>query len=633
MLHGKKIAALCTSRINDSQVNHFMHELNKGLVSNDYRLLVYNINMDIYWVENYVPAEASVYNLIDYKTVDVIIIMSEKIKSNTVSGRIISKAKANGIPVIVVDGNCEDAVCISFDYEKGFEKIVRHVIEDHGVRKPHFMAGLKGDVFSEARLEVFKKVIAENNIPFSENMLSYGDFWAVPAKQAAQRIVDSGDIPEAVICANDIMAINVCDVFARNGIKVPEQVIVSGFDGAEEIFSFSPTISSVSCDISALAQTTYETIIRIDEGYPVGRRIFVEPQMFPNESCGCPKYIDSRLQLVCFNNGFYRYQDDLKVLFEIAGKIQMSGSIEQAAECLNDDTYKLIDRLLHNVCVVINTSCLRSEINYFSEDVNGDFEDEMYLFYDSYTKKGGRTVPRGDAYPPLEELFENRCPIIYSSVVFMDKTMGYLCFSFDRHNTDDYKSIFQIVSAMGTALGGYIASRHQKYLYDRVEELYKTDALTGLYNRHGFRTILSKFKNEHIHLEDPITIISADLDGLKSINDNFGHDAGDYAIFSAASVLKSSCPEDSLCIRIGGDEMLAIVFGEHSPQQIIEKIEKSFEELNKTPGLEYIVHASCGHYTTILTEDFDLDNAMKRSDAEMYANKKSNKSADMSKKP
>lgn len=625
MLHGKKIAALCTSRINDTQVNHFMHDLNKRLVELDYRLLVYNINMDIYWKENYIPAEASVYDLVDYKTADVVIVMSEKIKSNTVSGRIIAKARENGVPAIVVDGNLEGAVCICFDYEKGFEKIVRHVIEDHEVRKPHFMAGVKGEVFSEARLKVFKRVIAENGIPFSDSMVSYGEFWSMPAIQAAQRIIDSGDIPEAIICANDIMAINVCDVLAKNGIKVPDQVIVSGFDGSEEIFSFSPTISSVSCDISLLARTVAETVLEIEEGYSVSRSILVEPQMLPNESCGCPKYIDSRLQVTSFNNGFYRYQDDLRVLFEMAGRVQMSSSAEQAAKYLNDDTYLLNDRILHNMCIVINKSCLNNEVNYFSDDVSGDFEDEMYLFYDSYSKTGGKTVPRGDSYPPLNEMFEKRCPIIYSSIVFMDKIIGYLCFSFDKYNIISYSSIFQIAAAMSTALGGYITSRHQKYLYDRVEELYKTDALTGLYNRHGFQTILSKYKKDHIHVGNPVTIISSDLDGLKYINDNFGHDSGDFAILSAANILKSSCPEDSLCIRIGGDEMLAIVFGEHSPEQILERISKSFDELNSSPGMEYTIYASCGFYKTVLTEDFDLDNALRQSDAEMYASKKRRK--------
>lgn len=625
MLYGKKIIALCTSTINDVQVSRFVNELNAKLVKSDFALFVYNINMDVYWEEGVIPAEASVYDLINYDAVDMIVIMHEKIKSNTVTNYIISSAKAHTVPAIVVDGDFDDAVCIGFDYEKGFEKIVRHVIEEHGVKRPHFMAGTKGNFFSEQRMDVFKKVIAENNIPFDESMISYGDFWATPASQAAKNIVESGNIPEAVICANDVMAINVCDVFKKSGIKVPEQVLVTGFDGSDEIYSFSPMISTVSCNVITLAETVYETIIKLANGQQVDHCILVEPLMYTNESCGCKEYVDPFFQMVRFNNNFYRYQDDVKVLIDVSGKIQMSDSIERAAECLNDDTYLLRDRILHNVCCIINKSCLREEVYYFNSAVNG-FEPEMYLFYDGHSRTRGLSIARGETFPELKKLMEMQCPIIYTSLVYMDKPIGYVCFSFSTQSILDYTSVMQITNVLSMGLGGYIIQHHQRYLYKKLEEMYRTDALTKLYNRYGFQVELERCKNDRMYIGKPITIISCDLDGLKFINDNFGHDAGDYAISSMANALKSSCPEDSLCVRYGGDEMLAVVFGDYSPRQIIGNIDQYFNELNRISGLEYMINASCGFYTTCLTESFNLDFALKQADEEMYKSKKDRKS-------
>ena len=89
MKDGKKIVALCTSRIYDPQLQAFIEILNESLKKEDARLWVYAINADIYWNEDKLPAETHVYDFIRYEYVDVVVIMDEKIKSRTVSEKII----------------------------------------------------------------------------------------------------------------------------------------------------------------------------------------------------------------------------------------------------------------------------------------------------------------------------------------------------------------------------------------------------------------------------------------------------------------------------------------------------------------------------------------------------------------
>ena len=176
MIGDKKLIALCTSRIFDPQIQSFIEILNEELKLENAWLWIYAINSDIYWSEDELPAEAHVFDYIPYDQVDVVVIMDEKIKSHEVSNNIISAASAKNIPVIVVDGEYEGCISISYDYASGFESVVRHVIEHHGVKRPHFMAGIPGNRFSEERQEVFKKVIEENGIAFSDDMVSYGEF-------------------------------------------------------------------------------------------------------------------------------------------------------------------------------------------------------------------------------------------------------------------------------------------------------------------------------------------------------------------------------------------------------------------------------------------------------------------------
>ena len=242
MICNKRTIALCTSRIFDSQTHPFIKRLNKELQEKEVRLLIYAINYDLYWNERDEKDETYVYDLVPYESIDLLILMDEKIKSHRISKKIIDAAGAHSVPVVVIDGEYEGTTFVGFDYEKGFEQIVRHVIEDHGAKKVHMVAGIKGNVFSDRRIRIFQQVAEENGISFSDDMVSYGEFWATPARRCAHELIDSGNIPEAVICANDIMAINVSVVLQENGLSVPEDVIVTGFDGFDEA-KFSQTIA------------------------------------------------------------------------------------------------------------------------------------------------------------------------------------------------------------------------------------------------------------------------------------------------------------------------------------------------------------------------------------------------------
>lgn len=617
VLNGRKIIALCTARINDAQLSKFISELNCRLIKSGASLFVYSIDSELYWNEDDISAEVSVYDLIDFDITDAVIIMDERIKSHTVSQSIVSAAHSHDLPVIVVDGKYDNTVSVCFDYEKGFEKVVRHVIEYHSVRKPHFMAGIRGNVFSEKRIEIFKKVIADNNIPFDESMVSYGDFWAKPAAEAAQRIVDSGELPEAVICANDIMAIYVCNVFADNGIKVPEQIIVTGFDGLDEIYLTLPKISSACCDSTALAKAVYSMLSDLFDGKRDLKDTSVEPVLLSNSSCGCGETCNSDIQLDTLNNSFYHYQDDLRIMLDISGKMQISDTPEQMAANLHHFIF-------HDMFCIVNKGCLCSEVNYFSESVADGFDREMYMIYHSESDNY-ELIPversQSGSHSLFAALLEKGCPIVFNSLVFMEKTLGYVCFFFDIADIIDRSRIFQISAAIGIGLGGYINRQYQKYLSDKVEEMYKNDALTKLYNRNGFNAAFGKLKAQPDRYGEQVTIIAADLDGLKYINDNFGHDAGDHAISTVAQILKESCPEDALCVRYGGDEMMAVILGEYSPGDITEKIDRRFSALDRTSELGYSIFASCGYYSTYLTNDFDLDHAIKQADLQMYENK------------
>ena len=612
MFGESRVVALCTSRIYDFQIHGFITGLNEQLKQNGCMLWVYSINQDIYWDEEKDPAEASVFDYISFQYVDTVIIMDEKIKSHRLSNRIIKRAGIAGIPVIILDGEYEGCINVRFDFSKGFEKVVRHVIEDHGVRRPAFMAGIKDNPFSDERIAVYKKVLEDNGIEFTEDMISYGEFWAKPARAAMQEIIDENRVPEAMICANDIMAINVADVLKHNGLKVPDDVIVSGFDGYEEAFSNVPGITTADCELSQLAGAVVEAVLTYTGNVKKSDHNVI-PRLVVNESCGCPKCLERRNSIMSrMNNSFYRYQDDIRFMHDSITKMTTSKDLMEALSCVKG-------KYTGDMTCIVKKSALAYDKNFFMEEVK---DTGFCVAYDpEYDILGEGYFDVKLIMPKIEERTLKGYPLFFNALDYMGKPLGYVVYYFESMDITDYSRTANLTEMLNQGLGGYINMQYQKYLIAKVAEMYKTDALTGLYNRLAFRREMDRLRKDQNMNGKRMLVIMADLDHLKRINDGLGHKAGDNAIASVAFALKSSCPENSLCVRFGGDEMLAFIpDGPKDPELIITMIKRKLAAKSREYGFE--ITASFGTTDTVISEDMNFAEVVETVDAKMYEVKK-----------
>lgn len=616
MINGKRIAALCTSRIYEEQHNHFINVLSDRLSREGIGLLIFAVNTDFYWEENNGHPDAAVYDIIPFDKIDALLFMDERIKSHAVAKKVLERAGKHSVPAAVIDGDYDGVSSLRFDYDGGFEEMVRHVIGYHGCRRPHFMAGIKGNKFSESRFERFKKVIEEYGITYDDSMLSYGEFWAFPARQAAEQLLNRSELPDAVICANDIMAINVCDVFAKNGVDVPSQVIVTGFDGIPETSFVRPEISTVLCDNSAIADDAADVLISLMNGGSVGK-VLAHPKLMPNASCGCEKK-DIRAVVNGMNENFYRYQDDVRLLYDITVRMQMSRTSADAAGVLKYQNEHNHKPLIHDFCCIADRNCLDRKQNYFDSEQVSLADSEKVVICDSFSDKTG-IYPLDDVLiPNISDRLSSGFPLIFNALDYCGKALGYVCYAFGSSDPVDYSRTPSITQTLSMGLGGHMNMLYQRYLSDKVRDMYKFDSLTRLYNRAGFNYEFSLMKEELSEKGGEITVIMSDLDGLKRINDSYGHDAGDKAISLAASALKKACPNNALCMRYGGDELIAVIAGRCEADSIMRHIESIISEQQT----DFDVSVSCGAHTVKFDRDFDLEAAVKQADRKMYAVKR-----------
>ncbi|MDP4090042.1 MAG: GGDEF domain-containing protein, partial [Bacillota bacterium] len=165
--------------------------------------------------------------------------------------------------------------------------------------------------------------------------------------------------------------------------------------------------------------------------------------------------------------------------------------------------------------------------------------------------------------------------------------------------------------------------------YNRILHLQSLcDELTGLYNRRGFITLA----NERIaRLKGPNSgclIFYADLDGLKQINDTYGHAEGDFTLTKAAELLTQAFKSTDIIGRIGGDEFTVLVIGaaERDKNYIWNQVKLLYDNFNKTSGKPYNISISAGCVYFKSNVGFNLDELLRSADLELYIEKQRKKS-------
>ena len=165
--------------------------------------------------------------------------------------------------------------------------------------------------------------------------------------------------------------------------------------------------------------------------------------------------------------------------------------------------------------------------------------------------------------------------------------------------------------------------------HEILESLYRTtiiDELTGLYNRRGLYTLGKQQVELAKRHKDDIFVFYLDLDGMKEINDNLGHEYGDKALIATSRIMYKSFRTTDILSRLGGDEFVALAVKaqyEFIPI-IIQRIKDYIEEENKNLK-GHAISLSIGVSKVNLNNESALEEGIKDADKEMYRAKVKNK--------
>ncbi len=616
MLGDKRVIGLCVTKIHDRVRGALADEINLAAVEAGFKLICFNSIEDFYKDDVYSKGARTVYERMDLDFLDGIIICAEHFCDNRIVNGIVRRAQEKKIPVVILNGEASGCVRVINDCEDAFKELVRHVIKEHHVRDPFFMAGRRDDHNSKQRLKYYQDVLEEFGIPFQESRMGYGDYWDEPAMRITEELVVSGKLPQAIICANDNMAFGVCRKLKMLGYSVPKDVIVTGFDGVPAVEYYFPKLTTCRENRQAQAQTCLSVLKKLFAGESVEPEYRIPYETVISESCGCvrpkPKERDDAAA-------------DLYGLLESMEAHEDYVTSETERMLNVEDMHDLMDPLSRFI-LPHSWLCVGSKLMKIASVEK--WEDGKCVAipcaYDSHQKV--RFMQDQDMLPETREWAEDDACYIITSIYSKDFYCGFYAVKTSYVGGINYK-MKKIVRLANLICNSLINQFKQRETLRSMEGAIYRDPMTGLPNLKGASKWFQEFASEPGNHEKSLSVSIFALPQYAQIYENYGIHVIEEIVCLISDRLKSMRGRDGFLAKNSESEFLLIQAYEEpsqieaNNQRIAAAVQAAIATYNHESDNTYDVEVSMGSTVADPGWDGSLGAFVKYASNEMFLNR------------
>ena len=191
------------------------------------------------------------------------------------------------LPMVSVALSLEGIPSVRADGSAGIRAATEHLIVTHGFRRIAFLRGPAGQQEAEERFSAYRETLAAHKIPFQENLVLNGDYTLASGRRVMTEFLKLGLACEALVAANDAMALGALEVCHANGLRIPEDQAICGFDNTEEGRFQTPALTSVSQSVYEQGALATQTLLKCLAGEPVPAVVTTPAVLVVRRSCGC----------------------------------------------------------------------------------------------------------------------------------------------------------------------------------------------------------------------------------------------------------------------------------------------------------------------------------------------------------
>ena len=572
--------------------------------------------------------QLNLYKLGDLSSFDGIIVLSTTLNSPPTAVEICQAAKEHNVPVVSIGMDIEGIPSICVRNRDGMTELVTHLVEEHHVKRVLFMGGTPDHVDSIERLKVTKEVLEAHGLSLAPEDICYGN-WnnSLPAQIMRERIANSDTLPDAVICANDVMALSVATSMIRLGYTLPDDMIITGYDYINDGTTFYPSLSTVSPNYAKVGYRSCEMLFDQILGKTYKEKALLPSSFVCGESCGCTSkqdYVKIR-QKYCQISYHKRLQFDVLEQRERLMAMRITSLTDYTSlkptlrkhyegnhECEGESfAIVLAPEYFENP--------LASGDQIFDPDQPFRFRTESIVAWRNGTEIPDAHVHARDLIPGYQKNPGEQHTYYFCALHNYQYDYGYIIFADDAFvlNTGYLFSYLEKVQQSLMQLRGNL---RLDMLNQDLKRIYDKDPMTGLYTRFVYENKVGPIFDECVRKNKPMTVMFVDINYMKRINDQFGHLQGDIAIRIVANAIRDNIDPDWIGVRFGGDEFLIIApdSDEETAADLKKRLLGILEKNNNTSDRPYRITASCAYVVTDPASGKVLEDYVREADQLMY---------------
>jgi len=590
----------------------------------DAALYVINCFSNFSLDEKFNYGELNIFNLPRFEDFDGIIVELTNVTELNIKEDILRRVRETGVPCVCLSEKVPGFAFSGIDNYSPMKELVKNIVETNGVRDVAFIGGPEYSSENILRMQAYKDVLEENGIEFDENMVYCEHFGIKTGMRGFLHFYDKNSIPKAFICANDNIAVGLIHEAKKHGFEVPRDFFVTGFDDFDKASYFSPTISTVSYVREEMA---YNAVLYLDNYWKTGvdeTIPYAKSKVIIQESSGCYTYKNPKRREDYIVNKIIGEEND--IAFE-------HGLLMMKRELINCNDFSEIAEFLPKILsrnqfdgfsVVLDPriiDCTKSKVVNSCKDI--DYPDEMTALV---------TYSDGEVYPNIRLNKRELIPgvigakpgdvVCFSPLHFRDMTVGY----FVQKNVIAIMEsllLFDVMNTFDESMDAIYNKMIQRKMDAELANMYRTDALTGLFNIMAYKSLAEPVFNEARSNDKPVMIGFVDSDKLKYINDTYGHDSGNEAIRTVADAIKSAIGPEAIAMRYGGDEFVIIQpdCDSERAESMMKRFNLYLKEINRKGIFKFKIDASAG-YVICDKNDGNLYDYIHKADDVMYSAKR-----------
>lgn len=631
-----KIAVLVGGIRFDSQRRIVNGILEKAAQEN-VEVFVFTCDAWTYSSTQYNIGEMNIFRLPDFSRFDGIILHGDTIYNQAVNQEIVEKIRALKVPCVSLSVHYDGMLYLGMENENGISEIVDHLVQVHGAKTLNYISGPSINADAIGRLKAFKEGLVRNGIPVEEKRIYFGDYHPDSGKDAITTFCEEmPEMADAIVAANDEMALGAYYELKRRGYEVPDDVLLTGYDYAMAGRNHYPKITSVKRPEKELGRRAVNKLLQIYYNQPVTEAEELLGKPIFTESCGCKDNIREG------NRNFRAMLVQDKLHVTTFSEIVKSSSADFTGVGTFEQLIKQIRKYLYMIepegfYMCMNTEEKNNREDLFAkvnpETMNRDitsYTDEMSIpiAYENGKFSSCDSFRHEEILP--EEYMKNWENGFFTILPmhFQERCYGY-CVLVNSRLLIDSEIFHLFIMNINNAMENIRKQDMLNHMVDRLNKMWVYDTLTGIFNRAGFFKFAPSIIEEANQLNQKIFVLFLDLDGLKYVNDHYGHDEGDIFIKAMATILSKEHRHGELLMRYGGDEFVVFARGysERDAKEYVARLREDIENYNAKSDRPFTLDASMGYTIMEAAVDCDIEEIIEFADQEMYKEKREKKNS------